>query len=52
VVRNAFITGLQSGFANLPPPTAEEKEGLLEQTREALDEDKGPPEAQPTKDQR
>jgi len=49
VVRNAFVAGLQSGFAHLPPPTAEKREGVLEQAKKALDADSGPPKAQPTK---
>lgn len=49
VVRNAFVVGLQSGFAHLPPPTAEKREGVVEQAREALDKDAGPPQAQPTR---
>jgi hypothetical protein len=48
VIRNAFVEGISSGFSHLPPPTADEKEGVLEQAKEALDKDEGPPEAQPT----
>jgi uncharacterized protein DUF748 len=47
VVRNAFVEGLTSGFANVPPPMAEKKEGGLKQARNALKKDKGPPKAQP-----
>jgi hypothetical protein len=47
VVRNAFVEGLASGFADLPPPTAEKKEGTLKQTWKALKKGEGPPEAQP-----
>ena len=36
------------GFIHLPPPTADKKEGALEQAKEALDKDEAPPEAQPT----
>jgi hypothetical protein len=49
VVRNAFVQGLASGFENLPPPTAEKKEGPAEQAKNALKKDKGPPKAQPAK---
>jgi hypothetical protein len=49
VVRNAFVQGLASGFENLPPPTAEKKEGKVEQAKNALKKDQGPPKAQPTK---
>jgi len=50
VVRNAFVEGLVSGFANLPPETAPEKEGLWKQAANALQEEEGPPSAQPRKD--
>ncbi len=36
VLRNAFVEGLESGFANLPPPTAGKKEGALEQANQRL----------------
>lgn len=49
VVRNAFVQGLASGFENLPPPTAEKKEGALEQAKNAVKKDEGPPKAQPSK---
>lgn len=48
VVRNAFVVGMVSGFARLPPPKAEEKQGLLTQVKDALQKDKGPPKAQPS----
>jgi hypothetical protein len=48
VIRNAFVEGLTSGFANLPPPTAGKKEGTFKQVKDALTGDE-PPEAQPTK---
>jgi hypothetical protein len=48
VIRNAFVEGLTSGFANLPPPTAGKKEGTLKQVKDALTGDE-PPDAQPTK---
>jgi hypothetical protein len=47
VVRNAFVEGLTSGFAHLPPPEAGHKQGALEQTKDALTKGKGPPKAQP-----
>lgn len=50
VIRNAFVEGISAGFAHLPPPAAEEKQGVLKQTKDALDKDKGPPKAQPYKD--
>jgi hypothetical protein len=46
-VRNAFVVGLTSGFGNLPPPTAEKKEGVLQQAWHALKKDEGPPKAEP-----
>lgn len=47
VVRNAFVAGLTSGFANLPARSSSEKEGLLKQATDALKKDSGPPKAQP-----
>lgn len=49
VVRNAFVEGLVSGFSNVPPDTAEEKESVWRQAKDALKKDSGPPQAQPTK---
>jgi hypothetical protein len=49
VIRNAFVEGISSGFTHLPPPTAEKQEGKIEQLREGLKKEAGPPEAQPTK---
>ncbi len=49
VVRNAFVEGLTSGFANLPPAKADEKQGVLTQGAAALKKDNGPPKAQPAK---
>ncbi len=46
-IRNAFVIGISSGFSNLPPPTSDEKQGVLEQAAQALQEDKGPAKAQP-----
>jgi len=46
VLRNAFVEGLSTGFRDLPPPTAKEKEGVIEQTVEGLSEEKQP-KAQP-----
>ena len=48
VIRNAFVEGISSGFTHLPPPTAEKEEGKIEQLREGLKKEEGPPEAQPT----
>jgi hypothetical protein len=47
VVRNSFVEGITSGFANLPPPMAGKKEGIIKQTVKALKKGNGPPEAQP-----
>jgi hypothetical protein len=47
VVRNAFVEGIASGFAHVPPPEAEKKEGPVTQAKHALDKDEGPPKAQP-----
>jgi hypothetical protein len=47
VMRNAFVQGLTSGFAYLPPPTAESKEGVVTQGVKALT-GSAPPRAQPT----
>jgi hypothetical protein len=47
VIRNAFVEGLSSGFANLPPETAPKKEGVIKQTLKALKKGQGPPDAQP-----
>ena len=48
VVRNAFVEGIASGFADLPPPVAPEKQGVVEQAKNALSKGHGPPAAQPT----
>lgn len=50
VIRNAFVEGISAGFAHLPPPAATEKEGVIKQTKNALQKDKGPPKAQPKED--
>lgn len=47
VIRNAFVQGISSGFASLPPPTANEEENVVEQTVNALKKDEGPAKAQP-----
>ena len=47
VVRNAFVAGLSSGFARLPPAKADEKQSPLTQAKEAVTKDNGPPKAQP-----
>jgi hypothetical protein len=49
IIRNAFVAGLSSGFARLPPETAPKKQGVLEQVKDALQKDKSPPKAQPQK---
>jgi hypothetical protein len=46
-IRNAFVEGLAGGFADVPPPTSDEKEGALKQAWKALKKGEGPPEAQP-----
>jgi hypothetical protein len=52
VVRNAFVAGLESGFAHLPPESAGEKQSLWEQTKQALKKDEGPPKAQPAQQEK
>ena len=47
VVRNAFVAGLASGFAHLPPSKADEKQSPLMQAKDAVSKDNGPPKAQP-----
>jgi hypothetical protein len=47
VVRNSFVEGITFGFAHLPPPEAGHKQGVLEQTKDALTKGEGPPKAQP-----
>jgi hypothetical protein len=50
LVRNAFVEGLSAGFQNLPPPTAEKKEGPFKQARRTLSKGSTPPvKAQPEK---
>jgi hypothetical protein len=51
VIRNAFVQGLSSGFAHLPPEQAGKKESVLTQGKHALQKSKGPPKAQPAKPQ-
>jgi hypothetical protein len=48
VMRNAFVEGLTSGYAFLPPATAKTKQGVVKQGVEALT-GAGPPPAQPTR---
>jgi Domain of Unknown Function (DUF748) len=49
VMRNAFVEGLSSGFAFLPPATAEKKEGVVTQGVKALSgSGPAPPKAQPS----
>ena len=47
IVRNAFVEGIASGFAHLPPPRSPDKEGALTQAADALQKDNGPAKAQP-----
>jgi len=47
VIRNAFVQGISSGFASLPPPTAKEEQNVVEQAANALKKDEGPAKAQP-----
>jgi hypothetical protein len=47
VLRNAFVEGLTSGYAHLPPATAPDKEGVIKQGAAALTGSE-PPKAQPT----
>lgn len=47
IIRNAFVEGISTGFSNIPPPTAEKKEGAAEQIIDALTPGGGPPKAQP-----
>jgi hypothetical protein len=47
IVRNAFVQGIASGFAHLPPPRSSDKDGPLTQAAEALQKDNGPAKAQP-----
>lgn len=47
VIRNAFVQGIASGFASLPPATAPEKQNVIEQAADALTKDQGPAKAQP-----
>jgi hypothetical protein len=48
VARNAFVQGISAGFAHLPPEKAAAPKSALGQLKEALDEDEGPPKAQPS----
>jgi hypothetical protein len=47
VLRNAFVEGLTSGYAHLPPVTNDKKEGVVKQGVDALT-GSAPPKAQPT----
>lgn len=47
VVRNAFVQGISSGFASVPPPTAKKEQSVIEQAADALKKDEGPAKAQP-----
>ena len=50
VIRNAFVAGLESGFADLPPPAADEKQSVWQQAKSAIKKDAGPPKSQPAKE--
>jgi len=47
IIRNAFVEGVTSGFARLPPPEAPKKEGVIDQIKHAVQKQAGPPKAQP-----
>jgi hypothetical protein len=51
VLRNAFVRGLADSLAGLPPPKAEEREGVLEQARRGLSRG-GQPRAQPREEKK
>jgi hypothetical protein len=51
ILRNAFVEGISSGFAHLPPPVASEKQNPVEQAADALTKQGNPPKAQPDKGQ-
>lgn len=52
VVRNAFVEGVTESFARLPPPKAEEGQGILKQAVEALDKGSNAPKAQPDSEEK
>jgi hypothetical protein len=47
IIRNAFVEGVTSSFARLPPPEAPKKEGVMSQIKHAITKKAGPPKAQP-----
>ncbi len=47
ILRNAFVQGLRGGLRGVPPPKADEKEGVMEQARRAFKRERGQPRAQP-----
>jgi len=47
VIRNAFVEGISFGFTHLPPALADDKQGPVKQTVQALKKKSGPPKAQP-----
>jgi len=49
VVRNAFVEGVSSSFRNVPPEKAEQKQGVVQQAKTAVEKKEGPPKAQPAK---
>jgi hypothetical protein len=50
VMRNAFVEGLTSGYAHLPPVTSSKKESVLKQGLDALGPKADVPKAQPVDD--
>lgn len=52
VVRNAFVEGVTESFSQLPPPKAEEGQGILKQASEALDKGSQGPKAQPDSEEK
>jgi hypothetical protein len=48
LLRNAFVLGMTEGYNQLPPPKAQEKEGVIEQAVEGLQKGNVGPKAQPT----
>ena len=52
VVRNAFVEGVTASFSQLPPPKAQEGQGILKQAVEALDKGSQGPKAQPDSEEK
>ncbi|MBK7863600.1 MAG: DUF748 domain-containing protein [Archangiaceae bacterium] len=51
VVRNAFVESIDWGFTDLPTPTADKKQGLFDQAKDALKKNESGPKAQPRGEQ-